>query len=123
MEDDEGVASIVVAAVPSPPPTPNVDDGEAESDSELEDVEEAPVEELVGLFELDVKLESVLEDEPLIESENEEEERVVTSDDSDWDAVELPTEELVVTVEFERVEELDSKDDEEEVSEALSRTC
>jgi hypothetical protein len=43
----------------------------------------------------------------------------VTSDESDWDAVELPDEVELVTVEFERIEELDNRDDEEEVSEAL----
>lgn len=122
VDEEEGVASTVVAPEPSPPPIPNVDDGDADSDSEPEEVEEAPEEELVGLFELDAKLESKLEDEALVESENDEDERVVTSDDSDWDAVELPTEVSVVTVEFERVDELESKDDEEEANEAVFGT-
>lgn len=98
---------------------PNVDDGEADSESESEDVEDAPDEEVVGLPELEMKLESELEAVPLIESAENEDERVVTSEESDWDAVELPDEVELVTVEFERIEELDNKDDEEEVSEAL----
>lgn len=123
VDEEEGVASTVVAPEPSPPPIPNEDDGDADSKTEPEEVEEAPEEaERVGLFELDVKLESKLEDEALVESENDEDERVVTSDDSDWDAVELPTELSVVTVEFERVDELESKDDEEEVNEAVFGT-
>ena len=122
VDEEEGVASMVVPAEPSPPPMPNVEDGDADTESEAEneeDEEDAPDEEVVGLFELEVKLEVGLEVVPLIESDENEEERVVTSDESDWDAVELPTEVSVVTVEFERVEELDNKDDEEEVNEAL----
>ena len=129
VDEEEGVASMVVPAEPSPPPIPNVDDGDgdADSESEPEDVEDAPDEEVVGLFELEVKLESGLEVVPLIEPDENEDERVVTSDESDWDdAVELPTEDVedesVVTVEFERVEELDNKDDEEEVNEALLKS-
>lgn len=98
---------------------PNVDDGDADSESKSEDVEDAPDEEVAGLLELEVKLESELEAVPLIESAENEDERVVTSDESDWDAVELPDEVELVTVEFERVDELDNKDEEEEVSEAL----
>lgn len=122
VDEEEGVASMVVPAEPSPPPMPNVEDGDADTVSEPEDEkdeEDVPGAEVVGLFELDVKLESGLEVVPLIESDENEDERVVTSDESDWDAVELPDEVPVVTVEFERVEELDSKDDEEEVNEAL----
>lgn len=121
MDEDEGVASMVVPAEPPPPQTSSVDDGDGdgESESESEDEEDAPVEELVGLFELEVRLESGLEVVPLVGSAENEDERVVTSDESDWDVVELPAEASVVTVEFERVEELDNKDDEEEVNEAL----
>lgn len=122
VDEEEGVASMVVPAEPTPPPIPNVDDGDADTESESEDVEDAPDDEVVGLFELEVKLESGLEVVPLVKSADEEDERVVTSDESDWDVVELPAKVSVVTVvEFERVEELDNKDDEEEVNEALSR--
>lgn len=125
VDEEEGVASMVVPVEPSPPHTSSVDDGDGDSESEpedVEDVEDAPEEEVVGLFELEVKLESGLEVVPLVESDENEDDRVVTSDESDWDAVELPVEEVeVVTVEFERVDELDNKDDdEEEVTEALS---
>lgn len=129
VDEEEGVASTVVPVDPSPPHTSSVEDGDGDDDddddseSEPEDVEDAPDEEVVGLFELEVKLESGLEVVPLIESAENEDDRVVTSDESDWDAVELPVEEEAeVTVEFERVDELDSKDDDEEdeVNEALS---
>lgn len=119
VDEEEGVASMVVPAVPPPPQTSSVDDGDADTESESVDEEDAPVEEVVGLLELEVKLESGLEDVPLIEPAENEDERVVTSEESDWDAVELPAEVSVVTVEFERVDELDNKDDEEEVNEAL----
>lgn len=118
VDEEEGVASMVVPAVPPPPQTSSVDDGDADAESESEDEEDAPNEEVVGLLELEVKVESGLEVVPLIEPAENEDERVVTSEESDWDAVELPEEVSVVTVEFERVDELDNKDDEEEVSEA-----
>lgn len=102
VDEEEGVANVVVPAPPSPPPMPKVDDGDGDSSESVpEDVEDAPDEEVVGLFELEVKLESVVDAVPLMESAESKDERVVASDESGWDAVELPAEVSVVTVEFE----------------------
>lgn len=63
---------------------PNVGDGEDESESESDDVEDAPDEEVVALLEPEVvELESEPEAVPLIDSAKNEDERDVTSDESD----------------------------------------
>jgi hypothetical protein len=118
VDEEKGVARMVVPAEPSPPPMPNVDVGDAVSEAESEDVGDGP-DEVVGLPELEVKFESELEAVPLIESAESEDTRDVTREESVWDAAELPDDEELVTVEFERVEEVDNKDDEEGVSEAM----
>lgn len=84
MDEEEGVARMEVPVEPSPPPMPNVGDGEDESESESDDVEEAPDDEVVALLEPEVvELESEPEAVPLIDSAKNEDERDVTSDESD----------------------------------------
>lgn len=123
VDEEEGVARMEVPEEPSPPPMPNVGDGDDESESESDDVEDAPAEEVVALLEPEVKPESELEGEleavPLIKSAENEVERDVTSDESDGGTVELPDDVELVTVEFERVDELDNRDEGEEVREEM----